>query len=112
MEEFTRDGGFVRQWGMSGSGDGEFHDPIGIAADANGNIYVADAGNSRVQKFTKDGVYVQGLLFAHVFLRKAVQSGKHSFVTDLFAGRLTRQKALPTWCGYQGPPGRRANLQG
>jgi uncharacterized protein (TIGR02421 family) len=39
--------------------------------------------------FTKDGVYVQGLLFAHVFLRKAVQSGKHSFVTDLFAGRLT-----------------------
>lgn len=64
--------------------------------------------------FTKDGVYVQGLLFAHVFLRKAVQSGKHSFVTDLFAGRLTlgdvvalepyfesgfiqRPKVLPPW---------------
>ena len=39
--------------------------------------------------FTKDGVYVQGLLFTHVFLRKAVQTSKHSYVADLFAGRLT-----------------------
>ena len=32
-----------------GSGPGEFNNPHGIAADARGNIYVADRGNRRIQ---------------------------------------------------------------
>ena len=39
--------------------------------------------------FTKDGVYVQGLIFAHIFLRKAIQSGNPQYLDHLFAGRLT-----------------------
>jgi len=34
-----------------GDGPGEFNNPHGIAADAQGNIYVADRGNARIQVF-------------------------------------------------------------
>ena len=37
--------------GIKGSGEGQFTDPLGIALDASGKVYVVDAGNSRVQVF-------------------------------------------------------------
>jgi uncharacterized protein (TIGR02421 family) len=39
--------------------------------------------------FTKDVVYMKGLLRTHTFLRKAVQSNKFHYAENLFAGRLT-----------------------
>jgi len=38
-----------------GSGNGQFEHPTGIAVDSAGNVYVADTGNDRIQKFTSDG---------------------------------------------------------
>jgi tripartite motif-containing protein 71 len=32
---------------------GEFSYPYGVAADAHGNVYVADTGNHRIQKFSQ-----------------------------------------------------------
>lgn len=39
------------KWGSRGAGDGQFYNPYGIAVDVGGNVYVADAGNHRIQKF-------------------------------------------------------------
>jgi len=39
--------------------------------------------------FTKDVVYLQGLIYAHTFLRKAIQADKPEYASYLFAGRLT-----------------------
>ena len=39
------------------TGDGEFDDPLALAIDGEGKIYVADHGNSRVQIFDELGVY-------------------------------------------------------
>ncbi|MBP2002493.1 streptogramin lyase, partial [Paenibacillus shirakamiensis] len=38
--------------GGSGSGLGEFNNPRGVALDSNGNVYVADSANYRIQKLT------------------------------------------------------------
>ena len=44
--------GVWRAWfGGAGSAAGRFDDPWGAAADCAGNVYVADNGNNRVQKF-------------------------------------------------------------
>ncbi|MCS7222373.1 MAG: TIGR03663 family protein [Anaerolineae bacterium] len=40
-------------------GDGQFHEPWGVAADAQGNIYVADTWNHRIQKFSPDGRFLK-----------------------------------------------------
>lgn len=47
--------------GSSGTSDGagsnaRFQEPIGVAVDSGGNIYVADSGNSAVRKITAGGV--------------------------------------------------------
>lgn len=41
------------------------------------------------QVFTKDGVYLRGLISVHTFLRKAIQERKIDYPQRLFAGRLT-----------------------
>jgi DNA-binding beta-propeller fold protein YncE len=37
---------------------GQFDKPRGIAADAAGNVYVADLGNARIQKFSSEGKFL------------------------------------------------------
>ena len=49
---------FDLQWGTSGGGNGQFSGPHMLAHDSLGNVYVADAGNSRIQKFDPDGSYI------------------------------------------------------
>jgi len=41
-----------------GSGNGQFDNPRGVAVDSLGNIYVADSGNSRIQKFDSSGNFI------------------------------------------------------
>lgn len=45
-------------FGSFGTGNGEFSGPKGVAFDSDGNIYVTDSGNDRIQKFDSDGVFV------------------------------------------------------
>lgn len=44
--------------------------------------------------FTKDSVYLQGLLEVHTFLRLAIRENKPNLVKNLFSGRLTMADAL------------------
>jgi hypothetical protein len=46
---------FVAKWGSSGTGDGLFKNPYGVAVDSSGNVYVTDSSNGRIQKFTSSG---------------------------------------------------------
>jgi DNA-binding beta-propeller fold protein YncE len=55
VEEFDRNGQYLTQWGNSGSGNGQFESPIGIAVDGTGNyICVADSGNNRIEIFVNN----------------------------------------------------------
>ena len=55
----------VSTWGKAGSGahllhGGEFGTPsFGLACDQNGDLYVVDTGNCRIQKFTNAGNFIQ-----------------------------------------------------
>jgi sugar lactone lactonase YvrE len=49
--EFTSDGGYVTQFGGTGSGSGQLRGPHSLAVDSRGDLYVADTSNNRVQKF-------------------------------------------------------------
>jgi DNA-binding beta-propeller fold protein YncE len=44
--------------GGKGTEDGEFDSPTGIAVDGNGNVFVADSGNGRIQKFSSTGAFL------------------------------------------------------
>ncbi len=54
------------EWWTEGSSNSQFIDPIGVAFDANGNVYVSDGapfwsrdrGNHRIQVFRSDGSYL------------------------------------------------------
>ena len=55
IAKFDKDGHFIRSWGSRGSDPGQFNGIRGIVIDAQGNLYVADAGNQRIQVFDSDG---------------------------------------------------------
>lgn len=44
-------------WGGEGTGDGKFDNPFGIATDDQGNVYVTDTDNFRVQVFRANGTF-------------------------------------------------------
>lgn len=51
IQAFSLTGTFLGKWGGYGQGAYQFKNPSGIAADADGLLYVADAGNDRVTVF-------------------------------------------------------------
>ena len=50
---------FLTTWGSFGSEAGEFLFPSGVAVGPDGNVYVADTLNSRIQVFTAAGVFLR-----------------------------------------------------
>ena len=49
---------FKRKWGSEGRGNGEFAALHGIAVAPDGNVYVAEEGNPRVQEFSPEGKFI------------------------------------------------------
>ena len=64
IEKFTSTGEPVKSWGFFGTTDGTlgtpavFWGPRAIAIDPEGNLYITDTGNKRVQKFSPDGEFL------------------------------------------------------
>jgi hypothetical protein len=57
VAKFDKDGRFIKHWGSTGSGQGQFTGVKALAIDAQGNVYVADAGNKRIQVFDSEGTF-------------------------------------------------------
>src|SRR5437867_204457 len=54
----TLDYRFKFKWGSLGSAPGQFNRPHDIVLDKQGNIYVSDRDNNRIQKFTHNGTFI------------------------------------------------------
>ena len=49
---------FNSSWGSPGSAEAQFNSPWGIAVSPSNEVYVLDKGNDRIQKFTREGVFI------------------------------------------------------
>jgi streptogramin lyase/signal transduction histidine kinase len=58
FSESTPPYSFAGKFGSYGSSDGQFASPFQPAVDSQGNIYVIDLDNSRIQKFDPAGVFI------------------------------------------------------
>jgi DNA-binding beta-propeller fold protein YncE len=57
VAKFNSKGVFIKSWGSSGNGPGQFGTVRAIAVDAQGNVYVADSTNKRIQVFDNNGTF-------------------------------------------------------
>ena len=61
IQHLTTEGEVLNAWGyfadssQTDAPGGSFYEPWGIAVDTNGDVYVADTWNHRIQKFTPEG---------------------------------------------------------
>ncbi|MGH2355810.1 MAG: flippase activity-associated protein Agl23, partial [Chloroflexota bacterium] len=103
----------ITQWGSSGSEPGQLNTPRGVALDAEGNVYVVDTLNNRIQKFDRtgklltawgtkgsgDGQFVEPMGIA-------VDGQGNVFVADTWNHRIQKFDAngrfLAKWNGQQG----------
>jgi DNA-binding beta-propeller fold protein YncE len=56
--KFSKEGKFIKAWGMKGSGPGEFDTLHRLAMDSKGRLFVADRGNNRIQIFDQEGNFI------------------------------------------------------
>jgi DNA-binding beta-propeller fold protein YncE len=59
VAKVDKNGNWLKSWGEPGDQPGQFSVPHSIASDAQGNIYVADRGNRRIQVFDTDGKFLR-----------------------------------------------------
>lgn len=86
---FSLDGKLLFKFGKHGLLDGEFNQPMSAALDSQGNIYVADSFNGRIQRFTPEGVFISkfgkrgdGLADFGIIKCVALDSDDNIYVTD------------------------------
>ena len=56
--KFSSDGTFIKTWGQTGYGPGEFRTLHAIAIDSRGRVFVGDRSNNRIQIFDQDGNFL------------------------------------------------------
>ncbi|MEN6342621.1 MAG: PKD domain-containing protein, partial [Methanospirillum sp.] len=102
----------ITRWWGSGSGNGEFRGPGGIAVDSTGTVYVADTGNNRVQTFTSGGTYRAQWGGAGTGNGKfngtadvAVDRAGNVYVVDSGNNRIQKFSSAGTYLAQWGGPG-------
>src|ERR1044072_5758393 len=103
---------FITKWGTSGSANGQFLTPTGIAVDVAGNVYVAEGNGNRVQKFDNNGNFlfkfgIPGDVGGGFVTPSgiAVDSAGNIYVTDNTTNRTLKFNSSGTYLSSIGPSG-------
>jgi DNA-binding beta-propeller fold protein YncE len=85
-------GRWLKSFGEPGEGPGQLDTPHSIAADAQGNVYVANRGNSRIEVFDSEGKYLRQIKINVPFdyAKEVAAIGPKPVLggTDIFARQL------------------------
>jgi hypothetical protein len=57
VAKYDKDGKWIKNWGSTGTAEGQFRVVHGIAIDSANNVYVADRDNRRIQVFDTEGTF-------------------------------------------------------
>jgi DNA-binding beta-propeller fold protein YncE len=91
VAKYDRNGDWVKQWGDYGDGPGQFNIPHSIVSDHQGNIYVADRGNRRIQVFDSNGAFER-----EITINVPVPPGVHPWMgSQPSAEAAARQSGAP-----------------
>src|SRR5262245_3548672 len=69
--------------GGRGNGEGEFEAPTAIAVDRNGNIFVADTGNGRIEEFSSNGTFLTSIGHFEAPSGIAIDRAGNIYVTEI-----------------------------
>ena len=86
VAKFDKEGRFIAHWGATGNGAGQFNGVKALAIDARGQVYVADAGNKRIQVFDEAGTFVREFAGIGTPLAMCITSGEPQFLYVSHAG--------------------------
>lgn len=62
VAKFDKHGNWIKTWGTRGTEPGQFRLPHSLGVDREGNVYVADRSNRRIQVFDSDGNFMRIIL--------------------------------------------------
>lgn len=99
IAKMDKDGNWIKSWGQYGRGgrnadENPYHldTPHSMQADREGNVYVADRGNRRIQVFDRDGNFKRFL-----FLNAPYDKTRHPVLGNLPADPQTRPDQTAPW---------------
>ncbi len=77
------------QTGLEGGGAGQLDQPVGVAVDRSGDVYLADEANSRIDEFSAAGAFIKAYSWG-------VVDGAHQFETCTTICQAGYANALPS----------------
>jgi hypothetical protein len=80
VAKFDRNGRFLTTWGSRGTAPGQFNTVHSIATDAQGNVYVGDRGNRRIQVFDNDGGFKTQFINVGAPWALCITPGPHQYL--------------------------------
>jgi DNA-binding beta-propeller fold protein YncE len=57
--KFDKGGKYIKEWGVKGTGPGQFDIPHALAMDSRGRLFVGDRNNNRIQIFDSEGKFLE-----------------------------------------------------